>query len=749
MTNPIHIASTLALASVVAATSAHGHDRFSWRSYRPGNTGIQGDFNEAIAIDADGNPWIGGYSPSWEEGGVAKFIVAENRWENISNIDYPVIGHPEEVGCSRITDIIRDADGNLWMGTYRGVLRMHPTIGPSSLTRWGPGDSALPGGVTRDMTLAPDGTIWVSATSAEWAGGGLSRFHPTTGAWTHMPNHGGGMIAAQAKPAGGFYLWAGVADSVGMRRWDSSTNLWKVYPTSAGQPSALVSKDSADDDGNVWMMRWIGTQGEQTLDCLRPNGTWISPPLPPLHPIVPVAALRAFGSGQAIMIDGFGHLQRFDGRSWSDLGAVPFSGFIDDLEIAPDGTIWLCVTSEGGALRRDPLSGAWQRYRITNTSQFDLFNNDLAIDPISGDLYATANAGTGFGGMVRFDGVRWTGFNQHTYGLGIDWPFDSDNSEAVCVRSSDSSVIVNPFAHFTSAFDATGEGARWTSFAGGPDQIAQYAEDSTGTIWAIGHYGGLGRFVNGTYEAVATGGWGIRLERDPSAPGSVWANLDWMIVRTDGATTEARTVDDFPSISFASPFFQGFAIDADGSAWVGCSTLNEAGESGGGLLRIDRASGTVDLISSFEGWPFPGEAVYPHIVTPDGKLWLSYEGGEFPNFEFGLCWYDGAQVGVFPAPPNGEPQWGGLPHAAIKDIEIKLIPNGYELWMSCLSRGIAVLSVVGGVTGDLDGDGLVGPTDLSLLLGAWGACNGACVADLDADGTVGPADLAALLGAWS
>jgi hypothetical protein len=69
--------------------------------------------------------------------------------------------------------------------------------------------------------------------------------------------------------------------------------------------------------------------------------------------------------------------------------------------------------------------------------------------------------------------------------------------------------------------------------------------------------------------------------------------------------------------------------------------------------------------------------------------------------------------------------------------------------MSCLSRGIAVLSVVGGVTGDLDGDGLVGPTDLSLLLGAWGACNGACVADLDADGTVGPADLAALLGAWS
>ena len=26
-------------------------------------------------------------------------------------------------------------------------------------------------------------------------------------------------------------------------------------------------------------------------------------------------------------------------------------------------------------------------------------------------------------------------------------------------------------------------------------------------------------------------------------------------------------------------------------------------------------------------------------------------------------------------------------------MEVKIIPNGYELWMSCISRGIAVLSV--------------------------------------------------------
>ena len=79
--------------------------------------------------------------------------------------------------------------------------------------------------------------------------------------------------------------------------------------------------------------------------------------------------------------------------------------------------------------------------------------------------------------------------------------------------------------------------------------------------------------------------------------------------------------------------------------------------------------------------------------TPDGRLWMSYYDFDYPPIEQGLCWYDGVQVGLFPAPPGGEPQWGGLPHAAIEDLEVRAIPGGYELWMSCISRGIAVLTV--------------------------------------------------------
>ncbi|MEY3143381.1 MAG: hypothetical protein RLY21_1874 [Planctomycetota bacterium] len=47
---------------------------------------------------------------------------------------------------------------------------------------------------------------------------------------------------------------------------------------------------------------------------------------------------------------------------------------------------------------------------------------------------------------------------------------------------------------------------------------------------------------------------------------------------------------------------------------------------------------------------------------------------------------------------------------------------------------------------DLDGDGVVGPQDLAILLGNW---DGTGVGDIDADGVVGASDLGALLNSWT
>ncbi len=49
---------------------------------------------------------------------------------------------------------------------------------------------------------------------------------------------------------------------------------------------------------------------------------------------------------------------------------------------------------------------------------------------------------------------------------------------------------------------------------------------------------------------------------------------------------------------------------------------------------------------------------------------------------------------------------------------------------------------------DLDSDGIVGVTDLLILLGQWGPCPAGCSADINEDGAVDVVDLLTLLGFW-
>jgi hypothetical protein len=49
---------------------------------------------------------------------------------------------------------------------------------------------------------------------------------------------------------------------------------------------------------------------------------------------------------------------------------------------------------------------------------------------------------------------------------------------------------------------------------------------------------------------------------------------------------------------------------------------------------------------------------------------------------------------------------------------------------------------------DLDGDGTVGASDLSLILASWGPAPTGTAADFDRNGSVDAADLARLLERW-
>ncbi len=78
---------------------------------------------------------------------------------------------------------------------------------------------------------------------------------------------------------------------------------------------------------------------------------------------------------------------------------------------------------------------------------------------------------------------------------------------------------------------------------------------------------------------------------------------------------------------------------------------------------------------------------------------------------------------------------------------VDLVEGGTPVCGSC-HAGNGIIDACEGCVADLNGDGVVDPTDLSLLLVAWGECSGACPADLNGDCDVGPTDLAILLVNW-
>ncbi|MCA9752934.1 MAG: T9SS type A sorting domain-containing protein, partial [Gemmatimonadetes bacterium] len=638
--------------------------------YRPGNTGVMGDYSDAVWIAPDGTPWIGGYDPSFEEGGFSRFVEGENRWENFSNVDYPVIGDPAFVGSSRISDIVPDEHGGLWMGTWRGALYFNPAAGAASIVRYDGDNSPMPGGRTMDVDVAPDGSVWFACYGN---GGGLVRHHPGTNDWTvwdfnSNANGWPGWItvntaAVQPKPGGGYWVW--IDDAFGIAQYDSDTDSFTVLPQ--GNPGNIVSipHDTARDAaGNVWMVRTT-TYPQTSLDYRRPDGTWVVPPqqFPNGQSYQP---FRARGDGEALFVDSGGRGWHFDGSVWRDLGVWRAGGFTYGVDMDADGNVW--VSGNGGAARRDGGTGQWQRYRVTNTGQIDNWVRDLTFAP-NGDVWYTCNAAPGVGGIGQFDGKRWRNHNVETYGLGEDWPFPCDNAEAITYRTSSGRAAFNPTNN--GIHEWTGTGYEAIQALGSAESLA---EDSFGRLWKVGTYYSLGRYVGATYEPDSIDGWGANVVADPDRPGTVWACANFEVVRTDGTYRYSRETPDLPELNPLHDTLIGVAADRNGVAWLGTTE---------GLFRLDAEAGTHEWFHQ-SNTGIPIDQVDPLVVSPDGIVWMTNfnSNGLTPA----LVWFDGTNYGTI---TRAE----GLPHEQIWDAEVREVPGGYEIWLACASRGLAVLTV--------------------------------------------------------
>ncbi len=656
--------------------------QYSWKYYTTGNTGILGDYSEALWVDGNGMPYIAAYTPGWEEGGFSKFNPAANLWENYSNMEYPVIGSTYDVGSSRISDIVPDGQGRLWMATWRGVLLFDPSAGGSSLQFWGAANSPHPGGRTVDLDVAPDGTVWAAILSVVWGNGGLVQYDPATAQWRYWGYLSTGNnwppligqcehVTVQPKTGGGYTVWVDGEGWNTMITFDSDTQLFTLLPQEgvAGEVVSLPGDGCLDAEGNLWALRFTAAGQPFSLDYRQPGGTWITPAQPPVA-TGDIWAFKAYGPHRALITGLSSEIYQFNGANWESRGIWREGAYTSALDVDAANNIWVSGTE--GAARRDALSGQWQRYRITNSSQIDYWVQDMAFDA-EGHLWMTGNAGPGVGGFQQFDGTSWAGFNQFTYGLGNPFPFPCDNTQRIFCRPSNGEVIINPTYEGLHAWNGTG----YTSLAGSASESKGITEDSQGRLWNLGPYYRLEYLQGSTWISVPFTGWGANLRPDLTRPATVWACSGWQVLRTDGSDSFSRDVSDFSELDPQSDMLSAVIPGENNIAWIG---------SNKGLFRLDATSGTYQFWSPGNS-AIPGESITPLALTPDGRIWFSTFGST-TTIQTGLGWFDGISFGFFPM------EDGGLPHSQIPDAEVKVIPGGYEIWMTCLSRGIAVLHVM-------------------------------------------------------
>jgi hypothetical protein len=706
---------------VAACVPAIGHvaaaepGDVSWRLVRPTNTGVPGDFTHFIFIDDDDSPWVCGYVPFWEEGGVGHFDG--HNWRVLGNVECGQVASP------RFNDIVKTADGVMWIGSDNGLLRFDPSVEPWCVTRFHTGNSPLRGNQIVGLDIAPDGTLWIA--DQEFGGsaaGGLGHYDPATNQWEFWDTSNGlpwwagwdwvDYVAVQPDATGGYTVWFGSSE-MGLTTYKDGLFIWYGGPTPPDVtplPRGVGGHDPVDDEGNILLST------DQGIAFRSPAGAYSIVGGYPAGLSSEVSVYEPISGGRVLLGTFYADVFLWDGV-WSYLGNWGSGNHTYTLGEDSTGAFW--AGGIGGSSKYE--DGQWQRHRLTNSGMLDFFIGDVALAD-NGDVAMTANAGPGVGGfdILHPDGT-WTNANVATYGIGLPWPYPTDNTSAVEFRANGNLL-----------FAPTNNGLReYVDQEGFIDLITQaydiehIALSRNGRGWAA-----TGRSVafrendDGIWQLFGNGN-GVPIGdicgvvADPLNPDAVWIGAQFGIGRTTDGQNWFLVPREAVGLNLDTLGYHITAFDVaeDGTLWFG---------SGIGLFHYDPQTGLYDTYDLTNA-PLPSDDIFNVEIAPDGSVWISMFDHIFP--------YPGgvAQLkdGVWRVWRQGT---SPLPHNQINDLATRVTPEGYEVWIATASEAIAVMAVEGepGCPADFNGDGLLDFFDVADFLDAFSAQDPS--ADLTGDG---------------
>ncbi|MCD4735138.1 MAG: T9SS type A sorting domain-containing protein, partial [Bacteroidales bacterium] len=134
-------------------------DGINWTIYNTTNSGLPDNGVMSIAIDGNGNKWIG-----TSNGGLAKFDGINWTIYNTTNSGLP---------NNHVLSIVNDGNGYKWIGTYAGLTKFDGV----NWTTHNTSNSGLPDNVVNSIEIDESGNKWIGTNN-----GGLAKYDESS--WT-------------------------------------------------------------------------------------------------------------------------------------------------------------------------------------------------------------------------------------------------------------------------------------------------------------------------------------------------------------------------------------------------------------------------------------------------------------------------------------------------------------------------------------------------------------------------------------
>ncbi len=512
--------------------------------------------------------------------------------------------------------------------------------------------------------------------------------------------------------AGGFFLEAGGVEARNIAKWDGL----KWAALGAGLSGSPRSFTTIDLPGESEPALYVGGFFHEAGDLRSPNfakwnGTDWSTTGNGMAGYYPTIVLDL----EPFDVEMGGGAQLYAGGSFNTAGGIAANSIAEW-----NGSGWSPVG--------DGISGS-------DSAVYDLAVFDDGTGPAlhAGGIFQTA------GGLPAKNVAKWDGVEWFPLGAGAD-------GIVRAIASYDDGSGDGPALYVGGRFDTAGgsivnnvakwDGSEWSALGDG----LTGGNNPPGEVWAMAVYddgSGVGEalYVGGDFTVAGN----VAAETIARWDGKEWSPVgSGFRVEPDHSRVFALTAYDDgtgPALYAGGSMVLAGDVEVNGLArWDGSEWSPVGGGTDGWVLALNVFDDGIDEVPALYVGGFfftAGNVAANHIARWNGRNWSALASGMdgFSPSVWALRSFDDGS-GTGPALFAGGEFTiaGGQCSAHIAK------------WIVCPTQ----------VPGDLDGDGVVGASDLLILLANWGPCDDCddCPADLDDDCTVGVGDLLILLSNW-